>query len=218
MDFIEAIEILNNEGVTAYEINKATGLNEAGIRRVLNGNVTNPQRKTKDILIKFAEGLKKPIHNDTEVPFNVENVVFVPFVSQRDKLEYIKNLNNQQYLDNLPKEPWLADKSSSNNYLSFEVFDDSMVSNGERDSLLQNDILLCKEIHQKHWDRLPIHQYDFIIVHKTEGVLCRRITNSENEQLTLHPLNPLYEDSKINLKDVVSIFNILNIKRLRRRM
>jgi hypothetical protein len=54
MKYLKAIEIIKNRGFKAYEIHKATGLNESGIRRVLNNEVESPQRKTKEVLIKFA--------------------------------------------------------------------------------------------------------------------------------------------------------------------
>ncbi len=65
MDFKEAIEIINNKGITAYELNKELGLNEAGIRRVLTYKITNPQRKTKESLIEYAKKIQKTIQNDT---------------------------------------------------------------------------------------------------------------------------------------------------------
>lgn len=55
MELQKAIEILNTKGVTAYELSKELGLNEAGLRRVLNHEVGNPQRKTKEALISYAK-------------------------------------------------------------------------------------------------------------------------------------------------------------------
>jgi len=54
MNFKETIELLNSQGVTAYEIHKATGLNEAGVRRILNNEVSKPQRKTQESIVKYA--------------------------------------------------------------------------------------------------------------------------------------------------------------------
>lgn len=55
MNLKKSIELLNNKGITAYEIHKKTGLNEAGVRRVLNGDVETPQRKTREAIIDYAE-------------------------------------------------------------------------------------------------------------------------------------------------------------------
>ncbi|CAL2056120.1 hypothetical protein [Tenacibaculum sp. 190524A05c] len=54
MELSEAIQIINNNKITAYEIYKKTGLNESGIRRVLNKEVSKPQRRTRNSLIKIA--------------------------------------------------------------------------------------------------------------------------------------------------------------------
>ena len=54
MDFKKSIEIIKKKGFSAYEIHKKTGLNEAGIRRVLNNEIENPQRKTKEGIIQFV--------------------------------------------------------------------------------------------------------------------------------------------------------------------
>ncbi|MFY7671581.1 hypothetical protein ACOSP6_10905 [Tenacibaculum sp. MEBiC06402] len=54
MELDKAIHIINSNGITAYEIYKKTGLNESGLRRVLNKEVSRPQRKTQEALIKIA--------------------------------------------------------------------------------------------------------------------------------------------------------------------
>lgn len=54
MKFKKALKIIENRGFTAYEIHKKTGLNESGIRRVLNKVVEKPQRTTQEAFIRFA--------------------------------------------------------------------------------------------------------------------------------------------------------------------
>ena len=54
MTFEDSIIYINSKGFSAYEIHQKTGLNEAGVRKVLNNKVANPQRKTKEIIIAFA--------------------------------------------------------------------------------------------------------------------------------------------------------------------
>ena len=61
MTFEESIKYIKLKGFSAYEIHQDTGLNEAGVRKVLNNKVANPQRKTKEIIIAFAT---KAIQND----------------------------------------------------------------------------------------------------------------------------------------------------------
>jgi hypothetical protein len=75
MELKKAIQIINSKGVTAYEIHKETSLNEAGIRRVLKEEVLNPQRKTKDALISFAEGLlSKTTSSKENISLEIEGI------------------------------------------------------------------------------------------------------------------------------------------------
>ena len=62
MTFEDSIIYIKNKGFSAYEIHKTTGLNEAGVRKILSNKVANPQRKTKEIIIDFAT---KAMENDT---------------------------------------------------------------------------------------------------------------------------------------------------------
>ena len=57
MNYEESIKYLRRKSHTAYEIHKATGLNEPGLRRVLKGKVAKPQRKTKEALIEYTQNI-----------------------------------------------------------------------------------------------------------------------------------------------------------------
>ena len=57
MNYEESIKYLRDNSHSAYEIYKATGLSEAGLRRVLKGEITNPQRKTKELLIQYTQNI-----------------------------------------------------------------------------------------------------------------------------------------------------------------
>ena len=57
MNYEESIKYLRRESHSAYEICKATGLNEAGLRKVLKGEIIKPQRKTKETIIDYVNQL-----------------------------------------------------------------------------------------------------------------------------------------------------------------
>ena len=61
--FKKALSIIKDKGVKAYEIHKKTGLNESGLRRILNQEIDNPQRKTRQVLIDFAESISPEQEN-----------------------------------------------------------------------------------------------------------------------------------------------------------
>ena len=52
MELQKAIDVLNTKGITAYEIHKDTGLNEASLRKVLKGEVVKPQKKTRKVIVE----------------------------------------------------------------------------------------------------------------------------------------------------------------------
>jgi phage repressor protein C with HTH and peptisase S24 domain len=72
MNYKEAIKRIQQQGFTAYEIKKQTNLNETGVRRILNNEINNPQRKTKESLVKFAEENTKKIEYNTNKSTAIE--------------------------------------------------------------------------------------------------------------------------------------------------
>lgn len=74
MNLKEIIQIIENKGFTAYEIHRKTGLNQAGLRNILNGKVEKPQRKTFEILKKFVNTIESNIIEEKET-YEKENKV-----------------------------------------------------------------------------------------------------------------------------------------------
>ena len=71
MNFEQSLEYILLNNVTSYEIHKATGLSEAGIRKLLRNEVLKPQRKTRDIIIEFVKNIR--VINTKDVLFNQED-------------------------------------------------------------------------------------------------------------------------------------------------
>jgi transcriptional regulator with XRE-family HTH domain len=69
MDFKRALKVIKNEDYKAYEIHKQTGLNESGLRRVLNNEIENPQAKTKKGIIKFARSIAPDLESQENTDF-----------------------------------------------------------------------------------------------------------------------------------------------------
>ena len=53
----KALKYLIDNEVTAYEIHKFSGQSQTGLRKVFEGTVENPRRKTKEIIIEFYNNL-----------------------------------------------------------------------------------------------------------------------------------------------------------------
>ena len=113
----------------------------------------------------------------------------------------------------------MVDHELKGRYIMFEVKGDSM-NDGSEQSILEGDRLLGREIKRDLWKyKLHINKWDFIVVHRTEGILVKRIIEHDTEQstITLHSLNPEYEDRTFSLNDITQIFNVIEVHRNRRR-
>jgi len=96
---------------------------------------------------------------------------------------------------------------------------DSM-DDGSHESYLERDILLCRNVRKDFWkSKLHINKWDFVIVHKDNGICVKRIIKHDVEKgiITCHSLNDYYEDFDMDLRDVTKIFNIVDIQRKRNR-
>lgn len=147
------------------------------------------------------------------------NIIFVPLVSQYAYAGYLGGYTDQEYLEALPMVPVIVDREVKGRYMMFEVKGDSM-NNGSEESILEGDRLLGREIKHDLWKfKLHINKWDFVVVHRTEGILVKRIIEHDTENCTikLHSLNPDYEDRVFHLDDIAQIFNVVEVTRNRKR-
>lgn len=152
---------------------------------------------------------------------NYEAFKLVPLVTHRAQAGFLSGWGDSEYIEELPKVPWEVDKEYKGKYMTFEVEGYSMESDeNPRESLFEGDLLLCREVPKLHWkNKLHIHKWDFVIAHREEGLLVKRITKHDTNtgKLTLHSLNSMYDDKEVFMDDLIAIFNIVDIKRSRRR-
>lgn len=143
----------------------------------------------------------------------------IPLVSQYAYAGYLCGFADEEYMETLPTIPWDVTNEPKGTYLAFEVKGDSM-DDRSYESILEGDILYCRRLKESLWEyRLHFNVWDFVIVHKTDGILVKRIINHDVDtgNITIHSLNSLYEDKIINIQDIAQIFNVVEIKRKRRR-
>ncbi|GLB53000.1 hypothetical protein NBRC110019_20400 [Neptunitalea chrysea] len=168
---------------------------------------------------KVAE---KKSHNQL-IWTDYETFMLVPLVSKRVQAGFLSNWDTERdsFEDVLPKVPWEVDKEYKGRYLTFEVTGESMESEEEPyDSLFEGDLILCREVQRHLWKSgLHIHKWDFVVAHKTEGLLVKRIVkqNMETGELILKSLNPRFPLQKVYMDDLVAVFNVIDVKRSRRR-
>jgi len=147
------------------------------------------------------------------------SVMYVPLINQYAYGGYLNGFAETEYMESLPKIPFILDKDYKGEYLCFEVKGESMECESE-ESIPEGSILLCRNVRQEYWrSKLHINKWDFVIVHNTDGILVKRIIKHdvENHTITIHSLNDFYEDREINLRDVKQIFNIVEIQLKRKR-
>ncbi len=147
------------------------------------------------------------------------NVLYVPLVGQYAYGGYLSGYQDEKYMESLPHVPFPVDKEARGNYVCFELRGDSM-DDGTSEGYKPGDKLFSREINQAHWqNKIHIKKWDFVIVHRTEGILFKRITthNTETNSITLHSLNPDYPDTTISLADVAKLFNVVESTRPRHR-
>jgi len=193
------------------------GKNIPKTKEKLIQSVFNTYRYGKDELSYVKNEVKEP----EAIWVQYEGYKLVPLVNKRAQAGFLSGWGDDEYEDELPKIPWEVDKEYKGKYMTFEVSGDSMESDSNpRESLYEGDLLLCREIQRHHWsNKLHIHKWDFVIVHREDGILAKRIINHKtgNGELTLHSLNPYYDDFKVEMDDLIAIFNIIDVKRSRRR-
>jgi phage repressor protein C with HTH and peptisase S24 domain len=245
MDLKEIIEKIKNSDVTAYEIAKNTLLTEVGINKILNGTSLNPRKSTlkmlEDYITTYVDKSevrtkqisidkkqeeessntknKQPKNNQARLIDVPNNIMYVPLVNQYAYGGYLSGFDDPVFIEELPKIPFIAEKEHKGKYICFEVKGDSM-DDGTHESILERDILLCRNVRKDFWQsKLHINKWDFVIIHKDNGICVKRITNHdvENGIITLHSLNDYYEDFDVHLKDVSKIFNIVDIQRKKSR-
>lgn len=215
--------------ITAYQVAQGTGIAQSTIGRMLNGETKRPNATTITTIRNYIKSVKsgnakpgeKPTKEHDAVWVNFESFKLVPLVTHRAQAGFLAGWGDDEYLDELPKVPWEVDREYKGKYMTFEVSGDSMESDTDpRESLFEGDLLLCREVQRIHWkNKLHIHKWDFVIVHREQGILVKRIKEhvTGNGTLVLHSLNPYYEDFNVEMDDLIAIFNIVDVKRSRRR-
>lgn len=222
-------QLIDNKGLTAYMLAEETGISQSTLSRILNKD-SKPNASNLKVLVDYfgvdktwfltgEEDESKVKVEKQPVLYVQENIMNVPLVNQYAYAGYLNGFNDPVFIDELPKVPFIVEKEHKGEYICFEVKGDSM-DDGTHESYLERDILLCRNVRKDFWkSKLHINKWDFVIVHKENGICVKRIIKHdvENGIITCHSLNDYYEDFDMDLRDVSKIFNIVDIQRKRNR-
>jgi phage repressor protein C with HTH and peptisase S24 domain len=143
----------------------------------------------------------------------------IPVVPHKAFAGYLRGFKDPEYYEDLEYVSIEVFKQHRAHYLAFEVKGDSMTTLEPelfRKSIFDGVKVVGRELARHQWAyKLHTHNYDnWVIVHKTEGILIKQITNHdvENGIITIHSLNPdktLYPDEDLKLDDIEQIFNVV---------
>lgn len=228
MDSEEIKEARKTLGMTQTEFGEMLNSSLRTVQSWENGS-RNMTQATATILKqkldahKYAQSV-----SDIKEPYNIEvthidglrsSIMYVPLVNQYAYAGYLNGFGDNEYIDALPKMPFILDKEYKGEYLCFEVKGDSMECDSE-ESIPEGSILLCRNVRKEYWSsKLHINKWDFVIVHKELGIVAKRIIKHDVEKgtLLLHSLNEFYSDYEVHLKDIQQIFNIVEVQQKRKR-
>lgn len=200
------------------DLAKLANVKRATFFNYLSGKTSIPA----DVLKKLSDILQIPIaqiyneSNNLELsefqeptkPYSSEKTKGIPFVHRFVHSDYLLAYDDEEYIGSLPKYPVITDQLLNSNYICFEVADDSMYDKSYQNRL-EGDIILAREIKQSQWGSvLSIAKNNFIILHKKEGLLIKRIISHNKEARTIlaHSLNAQFEDTEICTDHILSLF------------
>lgn len=206
---VTAQSVYHQFGLTKLSNSFVAKLKSAGIEISFDKLSSNGQELSDYKVYPRVNSNAKSIVLDDVILLNV------PLVQEYAYAGYMSGYSDENYVNDLPTVPFIADKQYKGTYMAFQVRGDSM-NDGTIDSYLHGDIVLCREISPSYWkNRLHINKWDFVIVHKEDGILIKKITfhDPDTGKITAHSLNPFYDDLELNLADVAQLFNVVKIER-----
>ncbi|RNL53765.1 S24 family peptidase [Pedobacter jejuensis] len=142
----------------------------------------------------------------------------VPIVPAKAYAGYMRGWQDPEYYSDMDTISIDVHKRHSGDYMAFEVKGDSMETSEPskmRSNIYEGWIVVGRDLSRHQWQyKLHTHNYDaWVIVHKTEGILIKEIVahDVENSMITIHSLNPKYEDEVLSLNDIEQIFSVVQI-------
>jgi len=192
-----------------------------GITPMLNPNdeYKNPRHEAKPISLyptkEDEDGTEKRFVYTADGTMGMK----VKVVPAKAYAGYLRGFADPEYYEDFDYVVIAVEQEHRGTYLGFEVRGDSMVclesAELAEQSIFPGRIAIGRDLPRHQWVyRLHTHNYDnWVIVHKTEGILIKQITNHdvENGIITIHSLNPDYPDEDIYLDEIEQIFSVVQI-------
>lgn len=219
----EALLLINEYKVTAYEIEKNTSLTAVGVQKIINGESKRPLENTLKTIISY---IKENYINKNEIfnthkeeniipqgelkPKNYSHTLKVRLVTNKAKAGWSDGYYNEEYLEDMPFVVIDADDNHKGKYIAFEVAGDSM-----EPDYLEGDIVICREVQRHLWNyKLHFKDWDFVIAHSTQGIMLKEIIdhNVETGDIVCRSINPKHKDFTLNLREIAYLYNVVEVR------
>lgn len=146
-------------------------------------------------------------------------IMQVPLITQKAYAGYLVGFSDPEFYDDLETIPLPVEGLHRGSYLAFEVTGRSMVCYDTDEladlSIRPGRIAIGRDIPKEKWKyKLHTHTTDtWIIVHREKGIVIKQIIKHQVEEglITIHSLNPEYQDEVLDLRDVEQIFSVVQI-------
>lgn len=218
------IQFIDYKGISVQQFEKNTNLSNGAVSKMGDNTRKSTLDKISSVYPELNINWVLTGENNmlniskNEAKIIIPNIYHVPLISKYAYAGYLNGFEDDEYMDTLPTMPFIVEegKMPHGEYIAIEVKGDSM-DDGSINSLQEGDILFCRFIHPDLYKntRLHISKWNFVIVSREDGIIVKRIVNHDVERgiITVHSLNPLYQDYEIDLRDVVKIFNVVQFQR-----
>lgn len=147
----------------------------------------------------------------TAVPIDAPEVVYLPVVPHSARAGTLGEYEQLFADDYSRRQPVIVTRQMHGRYICFQIEGDSM-----EPTLRHGDVVMARHIDRDLYKDSKLHLRSWsvwIIVTHTDGILIKEIADHDVKGgvLTLHSLNPLYEDLTVHLSDVIDIYNVIEI-------
>ena len=218
---------LNDLGISVTDAAKQLGMSRQNFNKHLAAKEISQHfiRQFRDEIGLETKVDKKPGKiNEPSVKYGDAKIIdigdsylmHVPLVNHYAYASYLNGYADPEYIEKLPTVPWVVDKEHKGKYMTFIVKNESM-DDGTIEGYRADDKVLGREIPQHHWqNKLHIKRWkDYVIIHRTDGIIFKRIAKHDTVKsvLTLHSLNPTYEDFEVSMNDIVQLYNVVQLSR-----
>lgn len=231
--WMRVAHVVQQEGMPIPEFAKAIGIGSPStIYRILQ-NKTKPSNSTLSLILdKFPEyGRSWLLHGKGEpyikpkkteapdpvkgnaTPYKVENLMefaIIPDAAAAGRLTGYGDPNPE----GLETMTLPVERVYKGNYYIFTVRGASM-DDGTTQAICDGDKLLCREVAREYWSA-GLHRRTwryFVLATHTEGIIVKEVIDQdlENETITCHSINPDYPDLVLHLRDIIGIYNVVEL-------